>query len=257
MNIFIPIIYFLITIIRTDGFGYNLPNIHVFSIHRWSVSEIDINPSDLKNTWVNGNFHQLYSVQVNFSKPRNSDELYNYHPYYRFFYRVWEVTYGESIMVNENHIIDGNRFEINRLEEGKYYFIRIFTLIGHISETLSTIKFFINNKQDRNPFRVFDHYPFIPSIHMQLGRKLSNRYYSLILTLDGPESRDKIYSFYFIIQKNNQQIEARSLNKDTKQVYFNIAYEPWSEYIIQVYTVFINQRNKASEYSDRIFFQMF
>ncbi|XP_065319528.1 uncharacterized protein LOC135927464 [Gordionus sp. m RMFG-2023] len=253
MKIFIPIIYFLITIIRTDG--YNLPDIRPSKTHRWSVDEIDIKPSDLKNTWVNGNYQQLYSVQVNFSKPRNSDELYYKNSYYRFFYRVWEVTYGNSIMVNENYI-SGNRFEINRLEEGKYYFIRIFTLIDRISENLSTLKFFINSKQDRNQFRVFDHYPLIPSIHLQLWRKLPNSY-SLILNLDGPESRDKIYSFYFIIQKNNQQIETRSLNKDTKHVYFNIAYEPWSEYIIQVYTVFINQRNMASEYSNRIFFQIF
>ncbi|CAK9300554.1 unnamed protein product [Gordionus sp. m RMFG-2023] len=220
-----------------------LPDIEASETHPFSVQDVKIFPVDLEHTVSKGNFHRLYSVKVTFSNPRASHELNDKYPNHLFSYRVYEVTSGEAYCVSGN-IISGNNFLVHHLEETKHYFIRILTLTTfQASEDHSILKFFIN------------HYPSIPAIQLQTLMKLPNLTYSLALNLDTTTSRNEIKSIQFIVEKNNEIIEAKYFDKNITRINFNVAFKYMAEYVIRVYTVFKNKPGLRSQNSNRIFFQ--
>ncbi|CAK9300564.1 unnamed protein product [Gordionus sp. m RMFG-2023] len=207
-------------------------------VHRFAVSDVKISVDANLNSTKN-NAPNQYSVLVNFNSPRGSNELFKKYPI--FIYKVWRVTNGNAALVALGKI-EKNQFSVPRLEKNKFYFVRIFTIINNaFIENYSTLKFFTN------------HYPSIPAIQIQTLTKHPNISYSLALNLDMSTPRNEIKYFIFIVEKNNKMIERRRLEKDTKQVMFNILFESMADYALKVYTVF-NTRI-ASEYSVQKFFQ--
>ncbi|CAK9298498.1 unnamed protein product [Gordionus sp. m RMFG-2023] len=181
-------------------------------VHRFAVSNVkisvDTNPNSTKNNAPN-----QYSVLVSFKSPRGSKELLK--KYHIFIYKVWRITNGNAALVAIDKI-KGNQFSVPRLEEDKFYFVRIFTIINNAyMENYSTLKFFTNdNLRPTNPFRVFDHYPSIPAFELQtLMKHLPNMSYSLALKLDTSIPRNEIDFFMLIVEKNNRMVERRHLEK--------------------------------------------